>query len=146
MGREVRKVPSDWDRWKHSSQPLFDGFNEAIAHWNEHSSNWQKGLYLKSIGSQWIPIPDEYKHYSYEEWDMDRPDPADYMPDWDKSERTHYQMYENTTEGTPLSPAFATEDELIDYLVDNKVSAFASDTRDREFWTNIVKRDTGSSD
>lgn len=142
MGREVRRVPANWDHWKHSDQPLFDGFNKAIARWEEGSTNWAKGLYLDHK-NQWSPIPDEYKHYSYNEWDGNRPDPANYMPDFDESERTHYQMYENTTEGTPISPVLASEDELIDWLVDNKASAFSGSIGDREFWTNVVKRNSG---
>ncbi len=31
------------------------------------------------------------------------PDHRDYMPSWKPSECTHYQMYETTTEGTPIS-------------------------------------------
>ncbi len=45
-------------------------------------------------------------------------EPSDYRPDWTQAEMTHYQLYENVSEGTPVSPAFATEDELINYLVE----------------------------
>ncbi len=143
MGREVRKVPASWDHWKYSDQPLFDGFNEAVARWDLHNGFWQKGLYLDYDSKQWVPIPAKYKHQSFSEWYGDRPDPSNYMPDWDESERTHYQAYENTSEGTPISPVFATEDELIDWLVESKASAFGGSAGDRKFWTNVVKRDSG---
>lgn len=143
MGREVRRVPANWDHWSHSQQPLFDGYKAALAQWTEHNDKWNQGLELNYTTKQWEPIADKYKNISYSEYDGDCPIAADYMPDWDESERTHYQAYENTTEGTPISPVFATEDELIDWLVDNKASAFGNQSGDRGFWTAVVKQDSG---
>jgi hypothetical protein len=37
----------------------------------------------------------------------------------------------------------ATEDDLIDWLVDNKASAFGDMTGDRDFWTSVVKQNSG---
>ncbi len=34
-------------------------------------------------------------------------------------ERTHYQVYETVSEGTPMSPVFATKEELIEWLVND---------------------------
>ncbi len=125
MGREVRRVPADWDHWKYSEQPLLDGYNKALARWTEHNDKWNQGLELNYTTKQWETIADKYKNISYSEYDGNRPDPTDYMPDWNESERTHYQAYENTTEGTPISPVLANEDELnedelIDWLVSTK--------------------------
>jgi hypothetical protein len=133
MGCEVRRVPPDWDHWSYSDQPLFDNFKAKLARWDEHNANWEKGLYFDYINKTWIPIPSQYKVYEYGQyWDNPRPDPIDYMPDWDKSERTHYQAYENVTEGTPISPVFATEEEMIDWLVENE-------TGDRGYWANAIR-------
>lgn len=143
MGREVRRVPANWDHWSYSDQPLFDNFKAKLARWDEHNANWEEGLYFDYINKTWTPIPSQYKVYEYSQWDNPRPDPIDYMPDWDESERTHYQAYENTTEGTPISPVMATEDDLIDWLVDNKASAFGDMTGDRDFWTSVVKQNSG---
>jgi hypothetical protein len=48
------------------------------------------------------------------EWDMP-PDPISYRPAF-TSEPTWFQLYETVSEGTPVTPPFATEAELIDYL------------------------------
>lgn len=50
---------------------------------------------------------------SHEDPDDDLPpDRADYMPDWPEEVATHFMLYENVSEGSPISPAFATADEL----------------------------------
>lgn len=36
-----------------------------------------------------------------------------------ESELTHWQVYEDTSEGTPVSPAFADREGLVDWLVAN---------------------------
>jgi hypothetical protein len=61
------------------------------------------------------------------------------MPNWPESERTHLMMYEDTSEGTPISPAFETPEELARWLVDNKASAFGSDTGTYEGWLRIAR-------
>lgn len=60
--------------------------------------------------TEWISEPERLA--SYEEYAGPRPDASDYMPDWPEAERTHYQMYENTSEGTPISPVMATPEDL----------------------------------
>lgn len=39
-----------------------------------------------------------------------------FRPDWPAGAATWYQAYETVSEGTPISPPFATEDELIEWL------------------------------
>jgi hypothetical protein len=67
------------------------------------------------------------------------PDKRDYMPDWPEEQRTHYMMYEDTSEGTPISPAFATPEELAQWLVDNGASAFAGETASYDAWLRIAR-------
>jgi hypothetical protein len=64
--------------------------------------------------------------------------PDEYMPDWNESEATHYAIYETVTEGTPLTPAFATPEELAQWCVDNKVSAFAGQAASYESWLRVA--------
>ena len=52
-------------------------------------------------------------------------------------------MYEDTTEGTPISPAFETPEELARWLADTGASAFGSLTATYDEWLNMIKR--GSS-
>ena len=61
------------------------------------------------------------------------------MPQWTDEEATHYMMYETTSEGTPISPAFETPEELARWLADNKVSTFAWFTATYEEWLPICK-------
>ena len=57
--------------------------------------------------------------YSVEEWHGKRPSESNdwYRPAWDAAEMTHYQIYENVSEGTPITPKFASLGELREHLV-----------------------------
>jgi putative sterol carrier protein len=63
----------------------------------------------------------------------------DIMPEWTAEEATHFMMYETCSEGTPISPAFSTIEELAHYLADNGISAFGSQTADYDHWLKICK-------
>jgi hypothetical protein len=52
----------------------------------------------------------------YWDWDGGPPDPAYHRPRWKKGEATWYQMYETVSEGTPVTPPFATKEELAEHL------------------------------
>lgn len=114
MGREVRRVPKDWEhpvRADGSYKPLYPG----------------------------CFMPDAIKEF--QDGDRDKaPDPADYMPRWTDAEADHLMMYEDTSEGTPISPAFKTPEELATWLADNKASAFADQTATREEWLDTIRR------
>lgn len=76
-------------------------------------------------------IIDEYGQEFYDdgvrEFDEEGPEVASdgtsyaayYRPDWSEAEMDGYQLYEVVTEGTPVTPSFATKEELIDYLVEH---------------------------
>ena len=61
------------------------------------------------------------------------------MPNWPAEQRTHLMMYEDTSEGTPISPAFKTPEELARWLADNNASAFGSDTASYEAWLRVAR-------
>jgi len=117
MGREVRRVPPDWEHPKNEHGyyiPMFERFpyNEAEI--------------AEGLREEWL-----------------RGDPPHYgiscMPNWPEAERTHYQMYESTTEGTPISPVMPTPEALAEWLVANNVGAFASITASYEAWLRVAK-------
>ena len=83
-------------------------------------------------GEKYIPLNGEYDDAEY-------PD-APCMPTWAKDEATHYMMYETCTEGTPISPAFATPEELAHWLADAGASAFGNQTATYEQWLSTIKR------
>ena len=108
MGREVRRVRADWEHPRDADGdyiPLFDNPNgrerdkngrhkgHALTQEDAHRTGWY-----------------HYRHAPERGWDM---------PDWPERERTHFMYYDSTTEGTPLSPAFATVPELSAWIAEN---------------------------
>ena len=100
---------------------------------------WQRGE-IENFGAKegepkWKPkTPRALECSTYTEWDSRRPSPDDYMPDFAEGTATHMMMYEDTTEGTPISPAFATPEELARWLADTRASAFGGMTATYEQW------------
>ena len=138
MGREVRRVPADWqhpiDPATGRYKPLFEGkdFAERLRKWNEENAKWSRG--------EFPDYADEAnRKMTYSEWDGDQPKSCDYMPAWPDAERTHLMMYEDTSEGTPISPAFATPEELARWLADTNASAFGNDGASYEAWLRIAQ-------
>lgn len=116
MGRKIRRVPPNWEHPKDDDgnfQPLLDrGFDEALAEWLEGYELWKNGEHPDQTDKD-----GNKRDYEFWEWWGSPPNPEYYRPDW-QEEPTHYQAYENVSEGTPISPPFATTDELITYLVE----------------------------
>jgi hypothetical protein len=141
MGREVRRVSANWQHPKNGDRykPLYGrSYSGAVAKWDEHNAKWNEGLRDDWNGG-WKPLDGEEEAETYADWDGDRPVEADYMPDWPEAERTHYQMYEDTTEGTPISPVCETPEELARWLADNNASAFAGQCASYESWLRVCR-------
>ena len=51
-----------------------------------------------------------------------------------------WQMWETTTEGSPISPVFSTPEELAHWLANNKASACGSQTASYESWLAMIKK------
>jgi hypothetical protein len=145
MGREVRRVPADWQHPKIEKpnyrrgimeeryQPMFDRpFAPAMREWIAQWDAWERGERPDYCSEEGAKLP-------FWEWSGPPPDPAYYRPDWPEESRTHLMMYEDTSEGTPISPAFATPEELARWLVDNNASAFGSDTATYEQWLAVAR-------
>lgn len=147
MGREVRRVPADWQHPKDDRGnyiPLYAGpFSKRVAEWDEDSRQWSLGFmrdYSNYPASAFKPKEGPALEYpAYEDWDTSRPVAEDYMPDWPEAERTHLMMYEDTSEGTPISPAFETPEELARWLADNNASAFGGSTATYEQWLGMAR-------
>lgn len=154
MGREVRMVPRDWQhptewgkdwqtqRPKLRYRPLYDGrWSERVAVWDEENAQWARGFEKESTeypAFRWVPKAAD-RPATFEEWDGSRPKQEDYMPEWDPREATHLMMYETTSEGTPISPAFATPEELAHWLADNGASTFGDSTGTYEQWLPVCR-------
>lgn len=115
MGREVRKVPPNWEHPKSSDGqyiPLYDrSYREAITEWIENHQLWLEGKHPDQLDPK---IANKYQFYA--QWSGNAPDVESYLPDIKPEEKTWFQVYETVSEGTPVTPPFATEDELIYHL------------------------------
>jgi hypothetical protein len=142
MGREVRRVPANWQHPKDSNGryiALHDGNVAALqAKWDARESDWNRGL-REDHGDPSKLVP-HGKDYPFEKWDGPRARAEEYMPQWSSSEATHLMMYETCSEGTPVSPAFATPEELARFLADAGASAFGGMTASYESWLSACKR------
>jgi hypothetical protein len=118
MGREIRKVPKGWEHPKNDRgeyQPMYDeDYETALNKWWTNHCLWIEEKHPDQIKSP--ELVNEYKYFA--EWDGNAPDVEYYRPKWTDEERKCIQMYETVSEGTPVSPVFETEDELIEYLVE----------------------------
>lgn len=124
MGREIRMVSPNWE---HPTQecphtrkcrpcyaPLSDqSFAEAAREWKEGFAAWERGERPAHCRDE----PPDTEYWEYEGAPPQRED--GYRPDWKPEERTWFQVYETVSEGTPVTPPFATRERLIDYLVKN---------------------------
>ena len=143
MGRQVRKVPKNWEHPRGIGgrfRPLIEGsYEERAAEWDEEARQWEAG-FRKSYGAgePWV-AREASDGETYAEYAGERPKPEEYMPSWEDGEADHLMMYEDTSEGTPISPAFATPEELARWLADNGASSFADMTATYEQWLPICK-------
>lgn len=127
MGYEVRRVPESWEHPKGPDGEylrLHDGatFARLAADWDEAAEKWAQGI-RSDFNGGWVPLTEEQKGQPYSAWDGERPDEKNFMPLWRDEERTHFMLYENITEGTPVSPVFATAEELARWRADSEYVA-----------------------
>jgi len=122
MGRSVRRVPKDWEHPRKPDgryQPMFDeSFSEAARDWMDQAIQWDNGTH-PDFFADWNKERDLKADYPfYWQWAGEPPDDQYYRPDWPEESRTHLQMYEDTSEGTPISPVMETPEELARWLAD----------------------------
>lgn len=145
MGREIRRVPKDWVHPKNEYgdyDPLFAGAGFKAEHeeWVEGNQKWAEGFMEDyTTDTKGAIKPAKYEDVTYSEYAGDEPDIDHYMPDWPADICTHMMMYETCTEGTPISPAFVTCEELARWLTDNSASSFGSRTASYEQWLDTCQ-------
>jgi hypothetical protein len=152
MGREIRRVPSDWQhppaqkyvpskdpfgesKWVEADyyQPLYDKDYETVAEkWISEFDQWRAGTH-----------PDQSDDCRYF-WEYDTPPDEEHYRErkWTAEEATHYQIYETVTEGTPVSPVFASLDELVEWCVAQGYSRHAAENFAKQRWVPSMAVDT----
>lgn len=119
MGREIRMVPANWDHptieryGRIDKQPMYDQrFEDRFAEWLADFDRIRSGD-LRDFEKECYPR-------GLADWLQDEapPDPAYYRP-WADEDAVWFQVWETVSEGTPVTPPFASQSELVDYLVNN---------------------------
>ncbi|MCI5045055.1 MAG: hypothetical protein MRY72_10190 [Aquisalinus sp.] len=145
MGREVRRVPKDWqhpvDKFG-KYIPLGDEFDARAKRWDINNAAWEKGKAWNFVENKWQNIDAALSGMTYTEADGPRPHKKDFMPDWPQAQRTHYQMYSTTSEGTPISPVMSSPRKLALWLADTKASALAGQPATYKEWLPICQGKT----
>lgn len=113
MGREIRRVPPNWEHPRYTADNARDRRNIG-----QYISMYDKDY--DTAAQEWLAElaafkPDEHNKY-YWEYAGNPPDEESYRPKF-TAEPTWYQAYETVSEGSPVTPPFATQAELVDYLV-----------------------------
>lgn len=114
MGREVKRVPIDFD-WPEDKVWPFYKHSTCIDDCDDCKAA------AKTIGLEMT--------------DYGCPKFAKYDP----PQGDGYQLWETTSEGSPISPVFKTPEELAKWLYENKASAFAHMTCSYEKWLAFIK-------
>jgi hypothetical protein len=116
MGREIRMVPPHWDHPIMADgqyQPMLDEtYESASAKWIAEFLDWHVKKAYPDYASP------EDRAMPYWDWENMPPDKA-YYRTYSDAEATWFQVFETVTEGTPVTPPFATKEELIEYLAKN---------------------------
>ena len=87
-------------------------------------------------------LPDELK-CSFCKGEGIHPDVLEDFKNWkpyDPPEGIGYQLWETTSEGSPISPVCRTPEELASWLSENKASAFGHETLSYEGWLEFIMK------
>ncbi len=130
MSREVRKVRPDWLHPKYTADnaPHSRAIGWFIPKIDES---------YKDAASSWLAVAnDQGLDVAMAEFGHP-PEIEAYMPEWTEAERTHFMMYETTSEGTPISPVMESPEALAKWLADNDANSGAGRTANYEQWLKV---------
>lgn len=121
MDREVRRVPPNWSHPKHEEawraergdlQPMYNQrYEDAAEEWMREFDAFRADPKAQADAAK-------YGNKYFWDWHGMPPDEA-YYRTYSDEEATWFQLYETVSEGTPVSPPFATKEELAAYLAAN---------------------------
>lgn len=144
--RAYRALEVKWAKGDDAFRPLHDqDWLSAWRYWQRGNFVWYSlkplAWVITMLGVRCGYDADGYPRMHTGSWeDHAGPVPLfmDYRPRWKNKHRTHYQLYENTSEGTPISPVCKTLGELAAWC------ALWCDVKKREVWNGT--EDMGESD
>lgn len=130
MGREIRKVPPNYSHpvWTKEEVGAYDkrlgqdrSFHDkhistALADWLDEFDRVRRGDFT-DFEREYAEKDPSFLATWMKEFDTP-PDPEYYRP-WKDEEATWFQVWQTVSEGSPVSPPFASEDELVAYLAEN---------------------------
>ena len=146
MGREIRRVPPDWQHPKEHTvdfrtmlpvarfRPLHDEtVEEAQVRWDREKAEFEPKEYAATYEEYAGPRPAELYHR---------------MRSWTPEEATHFQVYETVSEGTPVSPVLESIEAVIEWAVGEGYSREAAEAFAKSGWApslmlsgGVVRRD-----
>ncbi len=127
VSREIRRVPVDWQHpMQPRTRPLWGrekpsrlcptgyeyahierrSYGDVLSEWERKKAAWEAG-----------EGPSQFDMTSLDTYWGEEPEEDRYMPDFPEDAVLGYCLYQTVSEGTPVTPVFATEDELIEHLV-----------------------------
>lgn len=143
MTFEIRYVPPGWEHPRNKSGrfiPLWDGalLKSETEDWDLGARRWEEG-FRTGNGLEWVPHPPG-DDGDYEDWvGRARPNRKDYTPVFPEGTATQVMLYENITEGTPLSPGFASLPDLAEWLAQADPEATLGRRATREQWLSFLE-------
>lgn len=134
MGREIRKVPANWEHPKNEQGhfiPLNDeSFEEAFNKWLEGLQKWMKG---EDESADMYNYPKTA--FGYTQWYGRSPDIDCYRAEtWTEEQACCFQIYETVSEGTPVSPVFTTKEAMENWLIGQGYNRNAAHNFCEEGW------------
>jgi hypothetical protein len=143
MGRELRRVSENWKHPKDDNNnwhPMFNKYyGDALNDWMIQHKQWEDGIHPDLIRDPKLKL----KYPFYSQWGGNAPDVEYYQTEkYTEEELTHIQLYETTSEGTPISPVFKSDelDKLCEFAAEN-CTTFADFKATKEEWLKMLSDD-----
>ena len=130
MGRELKRVPLDFDYMK---ERVWYGYYLSLTTCKstnrEYCEQCKKMAQIKNIPMTDRGCPD---------WDRYLEEPLSKLKELlEVPNGEGYQLWETTSEGSPISPVFETLDELCEWCEDN-ATTFAHSKANKEKWKQML--------
>ena len=141
MGREIRRVPADWEHPKdeHGNYiPMYDqSYDEALAEYNAELEAWNNNTHPDILNDPKVKVT----YPNFKDWKAGPPDKNTYRSRIFKEEElTHIQLYNTTSEGEPISPLFKADEfeKLCEWAAEN-ATTFADYKAPKDSWIKMLK-------